>query len=521
MDVKVNKNDAHKSNSVFWISLTISFVVVFCGIFVQKGFAAFANWLLAFLTGNFGWFYLLSVSVFLFYSAYLAFSRYGNIKLGPENSKPEYSNLSWFAMLFGAGMGIGLLFWGVAEPMCHFIDPPGIEPGSAAAENFAIKTSFMHWGVHPWAIFCVIGLALAYFQYRKNKPALISTIFIPLLGEDKANGPIGKTVDILATLTTIAGIATSLGLGTLQINSGLNYLFGIPESRLVQIMIVAVITLIFTWSAVKGIDKGIKVLGDINLWLALILVLLMFMVGPSLKILNSFTNGLGNYLSALVCNSLRINTLGNNDWLNRWTIFYWAWWIAWTPFVSTFIARISKGRTIREFICGVTLAPALASMVWFSVFGNSGLALAETIGVEGMNTVAESPETALFLVMKHYPLGSLLSCIAILLLCTFFITSANSATFVLAMLTSRGDLNPSNKKKVIWGITQSLLATSLLLAGGLQALQTASIAAAFPFIFVIILAMISLMKILRKEVGFTCLETSSTIKSQNTESEAE
>jgi len=438
--------------------------------------------------------------IFVIFAVVLAFSKYGNIKLGSEDSKPEYSTKSWFGMLFGAGMGIGLVFWGVAEPISHFVNPAnGIQAGTPQAFNFAMKSSFMHWGLHPWANYSIIGLALAYFQFRKGKPGLISSIFIPIFGEKRINGPIGKTIDILAVFATVAGVATSLGLGTMQINSGLNYLFDIPETRLVQIIIIGVITVLYIWTAVSGIDKGIKFLGDMNLILAFTLLILTILLGPTLKVINSLTNGIGLYLNNFISDSLHIEAMGDNSWTNAWTIFYWAWWIAWAPFVGTFIARISKGRTIREFIGGVMLAPALVSLIWFAAFGSMGMNLLDKIGLEGLTLAASNPSTALFKVFDYYPLSTVLSMITVVLLGTFFITSANSATFVLGMLSSHGDLNPSTRKQFIWGIVQALLATSLLLAGGLQALQTASVAAAFPFIFVMLLAIVSLVKALKEE----------------------
>lgn len=490
-----------KDNTVFYISLALSIAIVLWGIVAQENFSNFANSLLNFLTTNFGWSYLISMFIFVVFAIILAFSKYGDIKLGPDDSKPEYSTTSWFGMLFGAGMGIGLVFWGVAEPISHFVNPaPGIESGTLQAANFAMKSSFMHWGFHPWANYSIIGLALAYFQFRKNKPGLISSIFIPLLGEEKVNGPIGKLIDILAVFATVAGVATSLGLGTLQINSGLNFLFNIPETKLVQIGIIVVITILYIWTAVSGIDKGIKLLGDINLVLAFGLLILTIIIGPTLKVINSFTNGLGQYINSFISDSLHVEAFGDNSWLNSWTIFYWAWWIAWAPFVGTFIARISKGRTIREFIGGVILAPAVVSVVWFAAFGSMGINLVDKIGVEGLAAAASNPSTALFQVFSNYPLSTVLSLITVVLLGTFFITSANSATFVLGMLSSGGDLNPTAKKQFIWGVVQALLATSLLLAGGLEALQTASVAAAFPFIFVMLFAIVSLMKALKQEI---------------------
>ncbi|WMJ76834.1 MULTISPECIES: glycine betaine uptake BCCT transporter [unclassified Sedimentibacter] len=495
-------NDINKKNNkVFYISLIFSTSIVLWGIIGQTSFASAANSLLHFLSKYFGWSYLLSMLIFVIFAVALAFSKYGNIKLGADDSKPEYSTASWFAMLFGAGMGIGLVFWGTAEPISHFVKPLGdIAPGSLEASDFAIKTSFMHWGFHPWANYSIIGLALAYFQFRKNKPGLISSIFIPLLGEKRVQGPIGNLIDILAVFATVSGVATSLGLGTLQINSGLNYLFNIPETPVVQIIIISVITVLFIWTAVTGIDKGIKTLGDINLYLAFGLLSLVIIVGPTLGIINNMTNGLGLYLNDFLKDSLGISAFGDNSWLEGWRIFYWAWWIAWAPFVGSFIARISKGRTIKEFVGGVIVAPALASIVWFSAFGSLGLNLIDKVGVEGIAVMTEAPETALFQVLKYYPLGNILSLVTVALLCTFFITSANSATFVLGMLTSEGNLNPNRNRKVLWGLIQSFLATALLLSGGLQALQTASVAAAFPFIFVMLFAMVSLMKALKTEI---------------------
>ena len=498
----MDKNNRKPSQQVYYISLIITFVVVIWAIFAQTNFANSANWLLTSLTNNFGWTYLLSMLIFVVFAVVLAFSKYGNVKLGPDDSVPDYRTSSWFAMLFGAGMGVGLVFWGVAEPLSHFIAPPGgIQPGSIDSANFAMKTSFMHWGFHPWANYSIIGLALAFFQFRKNKPGLISSIFEPLIGEKRVNGFWGKLIDIFAVFATVAGVATSLGLGTLQINSGLKYLFGIPETQFIQISIILVITVIYIWSAVSGIEKGIKLISDINLYLAFGIMILSFLVGPSVKIINSLVNSFGSYVGTFFQDSLNIQPFGDNSWINGWRIFYWAWWIAWAPFVGTFIARISRGRTIREFVLGVMIAPSVASFIWFAVFGTMGINLGFTgqIPMETLKGIVASPETAFFAIMKHYPLGSILSLIAVFLLGTFFITSANSATFVLGMLTSNGDLNPSKKKQFVWGILQALLASALLLAGGLKSLQTASVAAAFPFIFIMILACISLWKALSHE----------------------
>ena len=491
-----------KDNQVFIISLLVTFLIVIISIIIPTKFNDYATNTYNFLSKYFGWLYLIVMLFFVVFILILACTKYGNIRLGKDDSKPEFTTTSWFAMLFGAGMGIGLVFWGVAEPMSQFVSGAfGIKPGSKEAANFAMKVSFMHWGIHPWANYSIIGLALAYFQFRKDKPGLISTIFIPLIGEDKVKGPIGKTIDILAVFATVAGVATSLGLGTLQINSGLNYVFNLPQTRFIQIGIIAIITVIYIWTAVSGIEKGIKVLSDINLWLAFLLVTIVFLIGPKLKIINLFTNGIGMYINSFIQDSLKINAFGSNKWIEDWTIFYWAWWIAWAPFVGSFIARISKGRTIREFVIGVIVAPSLASILWFSVFGGLGINLKfiGKLSVQELKQMSIKPEVALFDVLKNYPLATIISLIAVMLLCTFFITSANSATFVLGIFTSNGDLNPSRNKKIVWGIVQALLATSLLIAGGLKALQTASVVAAFPFIFVMIFTCISLLKAFKEE----------------------
>ncbi|MBE7721981.1 MAG: BCCT family transporter [Lacrimispora celerecrescens] len=480
-----------KKNQVFYISFLITMAIVAFGLVAPQPFAKATTAANDFLVNNFGWFYLISMFVFVAFSLIIAFSKYGNIKLGPDDSVPEFSNRSWFAMLFGAGMGIGLVFWGVAEPLNHYMTFGATEE----AANFAMKKSFMHWGFHPWAAYAIIGMALGYFQFRKNAPGLISSIFLPILGEKGVRGPIGKLIDICAVFATVAGIATSLGQGTMQINSGLNFLFHVPTTRLVQIVIIIILMVIYTWTAVSGIDKGIKLLSDINLVLAIAILAGAFLVGPKLLTLNVFTNSIGSYVNDFVKDSFAINPFGDKSWLGSWTIFYWAWWIAWGPFVGTFIARISKGRTIREFVFGVILAPSLVSFIWFSVFGSLGLNLDKGI----ISKAIETTETALFVVFRQYPLGSIFSIIAICLLGTFFITSANSGIFVLSMFSSEGDMEPANGKKIFWGVIQALLALVLLMTGGLGALQTCSIVAAFPLAIIMLLCCVCLIKELMKE----------------------
>lgn len=485
-----------KDASVFLISMLIVVLIVAWGLILPGNFEAVANASFTFLSKNFGWFYTFMMTSFIVFAVWIGFfSPFRNIRLGPDDSRPEFSNLSWFAMLFSAGMGIGLVFWGIAEPLNHYTSPVGVEPLTEAAAQFAMTKSFLHWGLHPWANYCILGLGLAYMQFRKNKPGLVSSIFIPLLGEKRVAGPLGKTIDILAVFATAAGMATSLGLGTYQINSGLNYMFGIPENTTVQLAIVIGITIIYTWTAATGVEKGIKLISNLNMVLVAIILVGSFVFGPTVGILNTFVESTGLYFQNLVGNALEMGAFGNADWYGSWTIFYWAWWIAWAPFTGVFIARISRGRTIREFVAGVLFVPTIVSFVWFAIFGGISFSVVQEVALEAV----QSTSTAFFVVMNEIPFGTALSFVAILLLFTFFITSANSATFVLGMLTQHGDLEPGNGRKTIWGILQAGLALSLMIgsANGLQMLQTISIIAAFPFTIIMLFTMIALYRALQ------------------------
>ena len=490
-------NKSEFKNPVFLVALVLCAVIAVWAIALNENFTEVSNAVFSFLTVDFGWLYLVAMLAFVIFALVIAFTKWGNIKLGPDDAVPDFSTVSWFAMLFGCGMGVGLVFWGIAEPVSHYVSPmAGIEPSSPESAAFAMSASFMHWGIHPWANYAIIGLALGYFMYRKGKSALISSALVPVLGEDGAKGFWGKLVDILALFATMAGVVTSLGLGVLQINAGLNYLFGVPTNLMVQIAIILVIAVIFIGSAVLGIEKGIKVISDANLYIAIAMLLLCFIVGPKIDVLNNLIGGLGDYVGTFFQSSLGLSAYGDNSWTLGWRVFYWAWWIAWAPFVGVFIARISRGRTVREFILGVVLVPAVASVLWFAVFGSMGLTLAEggALDAETLASIAASPETGLFIVLNQYPLGMIISVVMLVLVCTFFITSANSGTFVLGMLSSDGDANPSNGKKVLWGVVLTAMAIGLLVAGGLKPLQTISIAAAFPFIFIMFAAMVSVVK---------------------------
>ncbi|WJQ82923.1 glycine betaine uptake BCCT transporter [Brevibacillus brevis] len=483
----------------FLISLVIVFVIVLFGAISPELFASAASQVLKVTTTNFGWFYLIVTFGFLIFCIFLAFSRYGQIPLGSDDDEPEYSLPTWFAMLFSAGMGIGLVFWGVAEPVSHYFAPPaGVTGQTTEAAQTALRYAFFHWGLHPWGIYALIALTLAYFQFRKGAKGLISSTFGPLLGE-RIHGPLGKGIDILAVIATAFGVATSLGLGTLQINGGLSHLFGLPSSTTVQIVIISIITILFLLSATTGLDRGIKYLSNTNLVFALLLLLLTLVLGPTSFIFDAFTSTLGSYLNNLISMSLRLTPFTQGTWVANWTLFYWSWWIAWAPFVGMFIARVSKGRTIKEFVICVMLVPSLLSFIWFSVFGGTALHL-EIFDQAPIGAAVQSDiSTALFLALEQLPMGYILAVVAILLIITFFITSADSAIFVLGMLSSDGNLDPSNRVKITWGVLQSAIAIVLLLSGGLEGLQTASIVAALPFTVIMVLMCFSLVMALQEE----------------------
>lgn len=483
----------------FLISFLIVVVIVLFGAFSPELFAKTATRVLDLTTTNFGWFYLIVAFSFLIFCIYLAFSKYGQIPLGQDDDEPEYSLPTWFSMLFSAGMGIGLVFWGVAEPVSHYFAPPaGVTGQTTEAAQVAMRYAFFHWGLHPWGIYAVIALSLAYFQFRRGSKGLISSTFAPLLGE-RIHGPIGKAIDILAVIATVFGVATSLGLGTLQINGGLSHLFGLASNTTVQIAIIAIITVIYLLSSTTGLDRGIKILSNTNLIVALALLLLTLILGPTSFLFDTFTSTLGSYLNNLISMSLRLTPFTQGNWVANWTLFYWAWWIAWAPFVGMFIARVSKGRTIKEFVICVMLVPSLLSFIWFSVFGGTALHLEIFDQAPIGEAVQNDISTALFLALEQLPWGTILAIVALVLIFTFFITSADSATFVLGMLSADGTLDPSNRVKITWGILQSTIAVVLLLSGGLEGLQTASIVAALPFAVIMVLMCFSLMRALREE----------------------
>src|ERR671913_228374 len=498
--------------TVFWIAAVLSAVFVAWGILFTDSLAAvFDAVLWSFLVPNFGWVFILSSFGFLAFSLYLAFSRYGKIRLGGQDELPEFRTVSWIAMMFSAGMGIGLMFFGVAEPLSHMSSPPAgtAEAGTRQAAQVAMEYSYFHWAFHPWAIYAIMGLALAYFCFRKGMPNLISTAFYPLLG-DRVYGPIGKTIDILAIFATLFGSATSLGLGALQINQGLEAVFGFGGRNAVglAIVVIAVLTAAFILSAISGVHRGIQWIANTNMVLAVFLLVFVFLLGPTVFILNAFTESLGGYLANLIPMSFRTAAFSDGEFVTGWTIFYWAWWISWAPFVGVFIARISRGRTIREFVFGVILAPSVVSFIWFAVLGGTAINLQLSGAVSNLaDTAASNQPGALFLTLEQFPLFGLTAIITIILVALFFVSGADAASVVMGMLSSRGNLHPSRWNLIVWGTFTGAAAAICLLAGAIQgsvdvalsALQAVAIASAAPFVLVLIGLCFSILKALRSD----------------------
>ena len=483
-----------KISYVFLYAGIIIGLLVIVGAIFPNQFGDVTGTLSNWVTDYFGWYYMILVTIIVLFSIFLIFSPIGKLKLGKPDDEPEFRTVSWIAMLFSAGMGIGLVFYGAGEPISHYLAPPTAEPETIQALEESMRSTFLHYGIHAWAIYGIVGLCLAYASFRKGEVGLLSKTLRPLFG-DRVDGWLGVVVDVLAVFATVIGVAVSLGIGAIQINGGLNYLFGVPVGLVSQAVIIAVVTVLFLYSAWSGLSKGIQYLSNTNMILAGILFAIILIVGPTMMILNIMTSSTGGYLSSIVFNSFDVAPLNpqKSEWLSSWTIYYWGWWMSWSPFVGIFIARVSKGRTIREFIIAVLLVPTVIGIVWFSVFGVTGI----DAGLKNPKVFEMATEVQLFEVFSTLPLGTILSIVAILLVSIFFITSADSATFVLGMQTSHGSLNPSGRTKVIWGLSLSAIAFTLLAAGGetgLNALQSAAIISALPFSFVLIMMMIAFYK---------------------------
>ncbi|MFD1708909.1 BCCT family transporter [Siminovitchia sediminis] len=491
-----------KKNSVMIISLMVTLIFILIGVFSPKKLSEISSSFLVFATDSFGWFYLISFTLFVVMCIYLAFSKYGKIRLGKDSDRPEFSTGSWLAMLFSTGLAAGLFFWGVAEPVMHYLSPPVGEGGTSESAKLALSTSFFHWGLHFWAVNCIIGLMITYFQFRKNYPPLISYTLYPLLGE-KIHGPIGKIVNILTIFAILSGVTTSMGLGVRQVASGLDFVWGIDNTSFSQSILFVIITIGFVMSACYGLDRGIKRLSNINVVIGFIILALIFILGPTQKILQILVASGGDYLQNLVGMSLRMEPFStDNTWLSNWTIFYWGWIISFATFVGIFIARISKGRTIKEFVMGTMFVPAFTSITWFSVFGGSALHFIHNLGrSELANNVMEDVTTAFFLFLQYFPFSSMLMALSIISILIFMVTSADSTVFVLGMMSEESN-NPTNRTKILWGIVIAAIAITLIYSGGLTPLQSVSVAAGLPFTVVVLVMIVSFMKSLKQETAF-------------------
>ncbi len=487
------------SPPVFLISAALTLaLVLFAAIFTRPAgilFGAVQGW----ITESAGWFYVLAVAGFIVFVLSLALSGLGRIRLGPDHSEPDYTYTSWFAMLFSAGMGIGLMFFGVAEPVMHYVSPPVGDPETVEAARLSMRITFFHWGVHAWAIYAVVALSLAYFAFRQGLPLTIRSSLYPLIG-DRIYGPIGHTVDIFAVLGTIFGVATSLGFGVIQINSGLEYLFGLPNNVIMQVILIAGITAIATVSVALGLDAGIRRLSLLNMILAGGLLAFVLVAGPTVFLLQTLVQNTGNYISNLFSMTFNLYAYEPTDWIGGWTLFYWGWWIAWAPFVGMFIARVSRGRTIREFVVGVLLVPLGFTLMWMTFFGNTALHMIMMQGITGLaDAVAADTSVALFQFFEQLPFSTVMAMIATLLVITFFVTSSDSGSLVVDILTSGGRDDSPAWQRIFWAIVEGAVAAALLVAGGLAALQTATIASALPFTIIMILMCWGLLSALRVE----------------------
>ncbi|MCF7978302.1 MAG: BCCT family transporter [Chromatiaceae bacterium] len=484
---------------VFALSVLICGAIGVWGVLAPDMLAGAANALTGFALTTLDWFFLMLCTSFVVLGAVLALGPYGKIKLGADDDEPEFSTLSWIAMLFAGGMGAGLLFWGPAEPIYHFTDPPGIEGGTPEAARLAMVLTNLHWGLHAWSIYAVCALVIAYFVFRRNAPGLISTP-IRYAFRGRLVGPLATAADTLGVVAVILGLAGSLAMGTLQVRAGLGEVAGVPATQWVSILIVSVLGVCFFISASTGLGQGIKILSNLNMAIAVAIMLFILFVGPTQFILETFTTTIGDYLNNLPAMSFRLYPFEDlTDWTAGWTLTYLIWWLAWGPFVGVFIARISRGRTIREFMLGVVLIPSLFSMLWFATFGGAGI-FVELQGSGGLaDLVYDDVTKALFALFDYLPLAQLLSSAALVLIFIFLVTSADSGTFVVSMMSSKGTLNPSTGVKLIWALIILAITIATLLSGSVEVAKTLAVTGAIPFALVLLLQIVAFLRTLREE----------------------
>ncbi|WP_313801830.1 BCCT family transporter [Cytobacillus sp.] len=495
----------NSKKAVFHISLVLSLLLISLGVFAPKQLETFSSSSLNFIYNHLGWFILGSTFIFFIFSMYIGISKFGHIRLGDDDDRPEYKTTTWIAMLFSASIGISLVFWGVAEPVSYYIDPPFGQANSEQSAKLAMQTVYLHWGVSAWACYAVVGVSLAFFQFRKKLPSSLSSVFYPLVG-DKIYGAFGKFINIIVILSIVIGIATSLGFGTLQVNSGMHDLWGIPVSFYTQVAIIAITTILYLSSSVSGLQAGIKHLSNLNMLLAFALLGFMLILGPTQSILKIFLQGIGDYVQNFVGMSFRLEPYNaeQGKWIGSWTLFYFGWWIAWAPLVGSFVARISKGRTIKEFMMGAVFIPVIGGFLWFAVMGGSALDLIQNHGKTAIAEAVSSDVTsALFKFFEFFPMSAFLSVLAMVLVIIFFITSADSAIFVLGMISENGNPNPASFTKIIWGVVIAAVSAVLIVTGGLQGLQSALVATSIPLAILMLFMCYSTYKGLKGELIHT------------------
>ncbi|PWN08109.1 BCCT family transporter [Rhodohalobacter mucosus] len=488
--------DIHKP--VFWPSVILIFLLIAGTLIAGEAAEEAFESVRVGITEWASWLFVGAVNIFIGFALYFAFSKYGNIRLGGEDAEPDFSTMAWFAMLFSAGMGIGLMFFSVAEPMWHLLYPPHSEAGTTEAIRDAMGVTFLHWGLHAWAVYAIVALALAFFAFNRKLPLSFRSVFYPILG-DRIEGWIGDVIDILAVLATLFGLATSLGLGASQAGAGMQYVFGLENTVNLQVIIIIVVTSIAVVSVVLGIDKGVRVLSEFNIRTAALFLLFILVVGPTFFILSSFIQNIGHYAQNFPAFAFWTQSYEEGSFMTTWTVFYWAWWISWSPYVGMFIARISRGRTVKQFVLGVLIVPTLITFLWMSGFGGSAIFL-ETNGIAEIAAAVEQDQTtSLFILLDQFPWATITSFLAIVLVLSFFVTSSDSGSLVIDGLTSGGKLDAPVGQRIFWASIEGVVAAILLIGGGLSALQAGAISTGLPFVIVLLVMCYSLQRGLHRE----------------------
>jgi len=498
----MNKFLGDYDSPLFWLNTIALVAICFLAIFFTDQFSAFWNGLQSFLTATFGWFYTLVIAATLVFCFYLAFSKYGTLRLGKDDEKPEYSTFTWVAMLFSAGIGVGVYFWGVAEPMYHYMQTPYLaEPGTPEAMAQGLAITFFHWGIHGWAPYALVGLGIGFAAYRLGKPLSFSSSLYGLMG-DKIHGPWGKVLDFLCAFATVAGLSTSIGMGVLSLSYVVSKLFGLENSVTVNLGVMVAIFIFYAFSTTAGIKKGMARVSSINVYICFGVALFVLIFGPTRFLINLFMDSMGQYIQYMPFMTFWSDSVNQTGWLGWWTIFYWAWWLAWTPFVGGFLARISRGRTLKQYLLGAIIFPSMILIIWFNIMGGTGIHLQSTNALPLWDAVQASTESGYYLMLEAFPFTTLISVIALVNLLTFLVTSADAGSMYVGVVLSKGVADPTVGMKFICAILIAALPIALIIGGGLKALQTMSIVAAFPFAITTVLTMYSVIKMFNLDASF-------------------